>query len=238
MLEDQSIDLIGWYMLELCQRYELLHPEADINLTNGDGQSDSSMDSNYEHSYGHTFVGCLWVSDNPYVGSSNATADDEDDCPDLVSVSDELDDDYRERVADQPVEADHNLRETTELIKQRVQDILTRCQPFPGDSHPIDPTYTQEPRFIVEPCNHDLFQIYDCVQGFEAHLHLSHLRNPDLFLGKWFAKQCASNQGMPHPWEVAQSWANSYPWGYTIQSMLVLNERLSSSVELGGIQVD
>ena len=180
MLEDRSFDLIGWYMLELRQRYELLHPEADVNLTNGDGQSDSSMDSDYEQQYEHTFVGCLWASDGPCEESSNAAEDDDDDCPDLVSVSDESDDDYRERVADQPVEADHDLGETTELTKQRVQDILTRCQPFPGDSHPIDPTYTQgEPRFIVEPCNHDLFQIYDRVQGFEAHIHLSHLRNPN-----------------------------------------------------------
>ena len=113
------------------------------------------------------------MSDGPYEESSNAAEDDEDDCPDLVSVSDESDDDYRERVADQPVETDNDLGEPTKLTKQRVQDVLTRCQPFPGDSHPIDPTYTQgEPRFIVEPCNHDLFQIYDRVQGFEAHLHL------------------------------------------------------------------
>jgi hypothetical protein len=107
MLEDRSFDLIGWYLLKLRQRHNNLHPETDTYLTDGDGQSDSDSSTDDAPDGNHTFVGCLWASEGQSGESSksNAPANEEvdsDDCPDLQSISDESDDDYRERVTQEP----------------------------------------------------------------------------------------------------------------------------------------
>ena len=87
---------------------------------------------------------------------------------------------------------------------------------------------------MIKPTIYELIQIYDRVQGFETHIHVSRLHDPDFMVGRWYAEQCACNQGMKRPWEVARQWVDTRP----IASLGMDEPKLAPNVELGGVQVD
>lgn len=84
---------------------------------------------------------------------------------------------------------------------------LTESQPFPGDEQAMNLNLGEEtPRFSLEMIQNDLAQIYDHIQGFDAHIHLSLAQSPEFPVERWYAKQCACNSELPNPWEVVQQW--------------------------------
>ena len=88
-----------------------------------------------------------------------AVSDSEDeDMPDLVAVSDSKDEEDPDERMPQPKASSSREREpeapgkcptsmdTSEnepqVLCDRIQEVLTKCQPFPGDGDPVDPRYT------------------------------------------------------------------------------------------------
>jgi len=103
-------------------------------------------------------------------------------------------------------------------LMKEIIDILERCQPYPGDGQPVDPTYTSEnPRFILDKID-DLIEIYDRVQGFETYLTWDIATWDEISLGKWFVEQCAVNQDMDAPWEASNKWMQGQNWWRTTLS--------------------
>ena len=178
-----------------------------------------------------------------------------DDIPELQEVSDsDASDDEEEEdpLQSWPFEDERN----DERIAERVQNVLMKCQPYPGDTSriPADPLYeVGDQRFIVERQDRNLFFIYDRLQGFEAKIHVSRLHWHAFSIGKWFAERCAENSELDEPWARAHRWMLFPPkkWEDTIMSRNPVRgpsswvtepepteEPVEEPMELGGIQVD
>lgn len=192
-------------------------------------EGDSSSDSPHECPRTHLFTGCIRLSDE---GETEVPVED-DDIPDLQTVlmtNDSEEDEYRdEAVKDESfwdfmfgdyVPFDESKYKEEEpcmdnkSLTERLSDTLTICQPFPGDDHgpPVDDMYIEvQPRFEIQPVAFELIQIYDRVQGLEAHIHTSQLEDPEFVVGRWYAEQCAFSHDMEHPWQVARQWADTQP---------------------------
>ena len=227
------------------------------------------------------FVGCSSLETaNPMVESSDENVDDSnyddlpdllrvpdgeeeefDDLPDLYPLSDDedsddenkddgfiSDDDVREENKDEPLRVEDLLEE---ILVVRLTEVLTSCQPFPGDGPAIDPTYDQaESRFIFQrhrPTSLNIVEIYDRVQGFETHIALYVLRDESFRPGVWFAERCTYNWHLPQPWREAQNWADSRSGTRTTMWALEPEEEVefftrkmteAEALELGGVQVD
>jgi len=104
-----------------------------------------------------------------------------------------------------------------EALAQRIAAVLICCQPFPGDGAPVDPSYVEgEQRFTVDCLNNEFFSVYDRVQGFEGHIHISQVRWKSFSIGKWFSERCAVNSGICYPWDCTHQWLISRRWENTI----------------------
>lgn len=132
---------------------------------------------------------------------------------------------------------------------ERVQDILTKCQPFPGDGEPVDPSYYPgESRFLVEKQGRGFYCIYDRVQGFETDIHESRVQWGFFSIGLWFAERCAVNSGLHRPWDRARQWMVNRKWEDTVMVFeprppveaedVLDQEPVAEDIELAGIQVD
>ena len=182
-----------------------------------------------------------------------------DDMPELQSVSESEDEnedstntrkpymDAFEEIFEDLCEAEKENGEDTRI--KRIQDVLTKCQPFPGDGEPVDPSYYPgERRFIVEKQNRGFYCIYDRVQGFETDIHESRVQWGFFSIGLWFAERCAVNTGLHAPWEHAQQWMKDRRWEDTVMvfeesspseaESIPDKEPVEESIELAGIQVD
>ena len=110
----------------------------------------------------------------------------------------------------------YHLSSVGEVLIDRLNTVLTQCQPYPGDDLPVDPTYKEgEPWFIIENQDFEMYSIYDWVQGFDAHLHVTCLHWSIFSVRKWFAELCARQNGFPYPWEYAYCWLGSRIWKET-----------------------
>ena len=252
-LENPSFDLIEWYMQSLSNHWAAR-------------QEEDTLDS-HECPQTHIFTDCVMEeSSSSDDGAAEAPIlDDDDEIPDLQSVTDDSEDDnYRDEALNDkdfwdfmfgkyaPFNEsayegeDPSLDDRTMTV--RLSDTLTECQPFPGDEDgpPVDPTYVEgQPRFEIVPVDFELIQIYDRVQGFEAHIHTSRLQDPEFEVGRWYAEQCAFNQQMDRPWQVARRWADARPktdlcMGNTVSEgkNYELEPEPVNNMELGGVQVD
>ena len=252
-LEDPSFDLIEWYMQSLSNQWAARQEENETD--------------SHECHHTHMLTSCIMEnsSDSDDGEAEAPIPNDDDEIPDLQSVTDDSeDDDYRNEALNSKdfwdfmfgkyapfnesayENEDPSLDDRTLTVK--LSDTLTECQPFPGDEDgpPIDPTYVEgQLRFEIVPADFELIQIYDRVQGFEAHIHTSRLQDPDFEVGRWYAEQCAFNQQMDRPWQVARQWADSRPksdlrMGNTVSEgeNYELEPESASDMELGGVQVD
>ena len=185
-----------------------------------------------------------------------AASDSEDeDMPGLVAVSDSKDEEDPDERMPQPKASSSREREpeapgkcptsrdTSEnepkVLCDRIQEVLTRCQPFPGDGDPVDPRYTPgDRRFIVEHQERGLICVYDRVQGFETDIHVDRLKWEHFSLGKWFAERCAVNVGLYESWNCAYEWSLASNWNDTLMGCTSSPEPPTPAMELGGIQVD
>ena len=253
-LEDPAFDLIGWYMKSLSDQWAARQEENDSDLP-------------HECPRTHMFAGCIKEgSSSSDEGENGApTNDDDDEIPDLQTVSnDSEDDDYRNEALnnkdfwdymfgkyapfDESVYEEKVSSLDDKTLTVKLSDTLTACQPFPGDEDgpAIDPTYVEgQPRFDIESVAFELIQIYDRVQGFEIHIHASRLHDPEFEVGRWYAEQCAFNQNMERPWEVARQWADARPKSdlcmentVSEEETYVLEPEPANGMELGGVQVD
>ena len=98
-------------------------------------------------------------------------------------------------------------------------------------------------RFTIELIQHDLIQIYNCVQGFNAHLHLLLAQSTEFAIERWYAERCANNSEWPLLWEVAQQWEaccierNQDPGEEQMDQQEQL-DGLGVLMDLNGVQVD
>jgi len=103
-----------------------------------------------------------------------------------------------------------------QLVIGHMSEVLEWCQPYPGDSVLVDPSYTSDQScFVLEKDNQNLVCVYDRVQGFETYLSWKLATWPEFSLGKWFAERCAVSQGMDTPWEVSNKWMQTKDWWAT-----------------------
>ena len=125
-----------------------------------------------------------------------------------------LDDLNRIEVSEHP----SNMSEEISVPRQMAL-VLERCAPYPGDdapNYPMDPTYRKdESRFIldlIDTLEQQLVCVYDRVQGTENYLSWSLASWNQFSLGKWYAEECAVNQGDETPWETAHEWMKLHEW--------------------------
>jgi hypothetical protein len=86
----------------------------------------------------------------------------------------------------------------------RSEKILTKCQPYPGDSE--QEAYHSPSRFVVRLQGGDIFAIHDNTQCFNSYVHMSRVRLSYFSVGKWYAEQCAHQSRDPYQWETAHQW--------------------------------
>lgn len=132
---------------------------------------------------------------------------------------------------------DYYLGSVGDVLVHQMIAVLTQCQPYPGDSPTVDPTVDSifqpdEPQFVMEHLDFDMFVIYDHIQGFDAHIHLSHLHWSTFLVGKWFAELCARHNRFPYPWEHAHCWLSSWSWKDTTMGK-VLKWQAEAVLHLG-----
>ena len=91
---------------------------------------------------------------------------------------------------------------------ERLTEVLTDCQPYPGDEQ-LDKPMLYTSCFYIPPQEDEIFTIHDNKQGFSSHLHLSWVRLSSFSVGKWYAEQCARQLQDPYQWETAHNWLMS-----------------------------
>ena len=69
-----------------------------------------------------------------------------------------------------------------------------------------------EPRFIVKSQDFNMYSIYNCIQGFDTHIHLAQLHWSAFSVGRWLAELCAQQNGFLSPGEHACQWLSSQTW--------------------------
>ena len=132
-----------------------------------------------------------------------------------------------------------------------MQRVLTQCQPFPGDGHPVDNSYKPgSPRFLVERRDRGFLCIYDRVQGFETNIHIARLHWDSFSIGEWFAERCTVNSGLDKAGTWVRTWLSEQEWDNTLMGAGLESIRQpghssdegskakQKAVELSGIQVD
>jgi hypothetical protein len=265
-LEEPEFDLVSWYRrhLSLCGVFEHRYYDAHAKLYT-DKASTTGNNRNYGSVPMHLPVfslkpdlGSEW-DDLPELEALSESSDggdleedrdelevDSEDIPPLESLSDDSGEEEGGNWQDCPADLEENESEFIE----RINTVLTKCQPFPGDGEPVDPSYNKgDPRFIIERRERGFYCVYDRVQGFEADIHVARLRWEFFSIGKWFAERCAVNSGLEDPGNCAHQWLLSRRWGDTTMGLTLSAEWSRSeevedqgfeTVELlvAGIQVD
>ena len=249
-LEDQTFDLVGWY-IEFLSRRELYYPSAQTRSNSVDSRADSPCCP-----HDHLYVGCSQPdSEDQNPGAEglidhndHVEADVYDDMPDLEPVVDDdvWDGSYVSDDEDEDPRAASTLPD--EVILGRLSEVLTECQPYPGDGVAVDSTYREgDDRFVITKHGVDLIEIYDRVQGFESHISMRFVQWQTFSIGRWFAERCAIMQQMESPWQVAQDWQEARRDVYTTMGFPALRENYeyfareveeADELELGGVQVD
>ena len=225
-LEELTFDLIGWYMRYLAH-WEQMDWQDECVSTSEEDEPQTSKKPTCLHHNNHPFENCNQAS-MPEKARDNTEKKGEeeyDDLPSLITLSDEdEDDDYREEelnngwfweMVGSPFSeafsetgnkrpAHDRLPVDIESITERLSKVLMENQPFPRDESAMDPILeVGGPQFAVELMEHDLVQIYDHVQGFNSHIHISLAQSNKFSIEKWYAEQCACNSELPNPWQVA-----------------------------------
>ena len=195
-LENTSFDIVGWYIDILKNRS--LYPFSakaekdesccrdshvyvgcshleDDNLSHGSDNEHAEEDTYNElleqqtvSDGGYEDYRTLEYFENlPHFHSllHDEDSDDEEGITDYVSDDDCASDNSEEHVRIEDLPA--------EILAVRLAEVLTSCQPYPGDGPAIDATYIQEEsRFIFARHHPGIIEIYDRVQGFETHISL------------------------------------------------------------------
>jgi len=135
-----------------------------------------------------------------------------------------------------------------DVLMERMAEVLSKCQPFPGDGVAVDPTYCSgDDRFLIARRDLEVLEVYDRVQGFEARIAITYLQWERFSVGKWFAERCAYNNRLPRPWKIAQNWANNRVESLTTMGFPALRDNFeyfaresnrTDEVDIGGVQVD
>ena len=186
-----------------------------------------------------------------------------DDMPELQSLSDDSDiegsdlpdpeDEIFNCMLEEMLRSESPVKhyvDSGDLI-ERIQTVLTRCQPYPGDKEPVDPSYCPgERRFLIEKQGRGFICVYDRVQGFETDIHETRVQWGFFSIGHWFAERCAVNSGLHAPWDHARQWMLEREWegtvigfeldspGTTRRNHNQPDEIRENTFELNGIQVD
>ena len=207
-LEDLNFDLISWYMQYLDGWSRRDWRDECVSTD----EEDNQITETHTCSHDHLLVACGMANRQERTEPSTGQEDEAvyDDLPGLIALSDENeDDDYREKdLADdwfwkilgspiaetsldtgsESVDPSH-LHAIIESITQRITEVLTKNQPFPGDERAMEPMLEDGiSRFAIELIQHDLVQIYDRVQGFDVHLHLSLAQSTEFAIERWYAE--------------------------------------------------
>jgi hypothetical protein len=188
--------------------------------------------------------GLIPISESRPGDESDDDSDEADSLPDLEALSDS------EGGEDDEPDVDDTIRRAPlEVFQQRVIEVLSRFPAFPGDTVPVDPRFqpNSDARLVVSCRDHEILEIFDRVQGFEAHIHVSLLRWPAFSIGKWYAEQCARNSNLPTPGTRVEEWMNNHDWEDTIMGYLPYSAVAApdmketvplGDLDLGGVQVD
>ena len=174
-LEDQTFDLVGWYIEFLSQK-ELYYPSQ--TRSNSVDSRAGSLCCPHDHLY----VGCSQPdSEDQNSGAEGLTdhsdqveADVYSDLPDLEPVADDevWDGSYVSDDENEDPRTASTLPDEV-IIIGRLAEVLVECQPYPVDGTAVDVTYQEgDNRFVITKRGTDLLEIYDRVQGFEAHISM------------------------------------------------------------------
>ena len=115
----------------------------------------------------------------------------------------------------------YELGKVGDIFAWKVQQVLTDCQPFPGDEIEALPIefLNGKPRFEVtreeEFPNDDMYTISDHSRGIIASIHIARLRHDTFSIGKWYAEICAKQEGDHRP-SVVRNWMQQHEYHETI----------------------
>jgi hypothetical protein len=257
-LEEPDFDLVSWYRrhLSLCGIFEHRYRDAHSRLYQEEDSTNDfdlpifSMDPTPESEWDDMpELEVLSESSDGGDLEEDREEPDYEDVPPLESYGDS-EDEFEEGGTWQDPPPD--LEENESEFIERINTVLTNCQPFLGDSdsEPVDTSYLPgDPRFIIDRQARGFYCIYDRVQGFEADIHVARLRWEFFSIGKWFAERCAMNAGLEDPGICAHQWLLTRRWADTIMGLTLSAEWSRSgeaegqeaedkAFELAGVQVD
>ena len=162
-LEDPEFDLVSWYRRHIGQhgffeqKYRVAHPELspswetldpDQKQAERGGIQTSSSRSDQGTSRGipsgpgasESSLGEL-SSNKLFEKNPEEEEADYNDLPDLDPLPDDSDMDKEDR---EPMFSHHTYhQEDDSVFIDKIQKVLTKCQPFPGDGQPVDPSFSE-----------------------------------------------------------------------------------------------
>ena len=166
LLEDTSFNLVAWYRQYINNfgSFELQYVHAHL----GPGHPESTLSC--------PLGACALNSTEP--------SPDTEDHPDLRLKVEDVEEHSKDipdlqMLSDAEIECgdvDTNLKDDNllgnldnyhlgsvgEVLIDRLNTVLTQCQPYPGDDLPVDLTYKEgEPQFIIENQDFEMYSIYD-----------------------------------------------------------------------------
>ncbi|KAF8800028.1 hypothetical protein BYT27DRAFT_7217359 [Phlegmacium glaucopus] len=245
-LEDFQFDLVSWYRMFLDQQkiFETQYLKTHLEWCEDEATESPESEEDLE---------LVSVSD---IGVEN------NDLPDLASISDDEDDYSFEYEAEEGLPAGHiseslsnkeddlyrnnpegspDSWSSSTLAKHQmgaVGDVLMeRVQRVLNQCQPFpgDELFTDTidgPRFVIERQNFDMIVVYDRLRFFESHIHLARLRWDTFSVGRWFAERCAVDAGLLEPWRCAHDWLASRRWKDTVMGR-TLEQRTEEILHLG-----
>jgi len=112
----------------------------------------------------------------------------------------------------------------------RLENVLTRCQPYPGDPLGVDENNWS--RFHISRDSEGFYEIYDKTRQSETYIHQTRIAHCLFSAGKWYAEWCAQDSGHVTPWHVAADWIYDKGIHFTLMGAAV-EERVENLLEVG-----
>ena len=122
-----------------------------------------------------------------------------------------------------------------------ITQVLTQCQPFPGDEENCQPISGD--RFVMDREMNNILCIYDRIRCFEVRISFDLVNWRDFSIGKWYAERCAEAAGGNFPWDDADEWMKERVWTdstrkHDVEPECDMCNMFVADIFVGGVQVD
>ena len=116
-------------------------------------------------------------------------------------------------------------------LKDRLREVLTLCQPYPGDPPGTDNSCSE--RFQIGWDPEGFYEIYDITRGVFSYLHRAHLLHRGFSVGFWYTEKFVRRLRHQFSWRVAVDWVSGYIYSTFVGSPL--EERVGDALNEGAL---